>query len=269
MEISSSSSLSLSFFLWWLVCFGGWFIFLVALWQAHIYQGKPLSQLGVRPKGRGLLEWWWHSTTFPPTGVWGYDPILGSFAPLLRIAFHGSAILILSSFIVHIINCSISGGRWNSLFGIPYYDNASLVGRIILLSLGTTAWVYLSACYYVHHRLPGVSVPGGPRPHKIQRQPQWETNDMAFPNQSLLACQAGINDDTPLCTGEPAGRDVWMCPPSSSNKTTNKGRIPEAMVQEMAAGGRTYGIFNPSINPNRYVRTNIHIHAYVFSELLL
>jgi hypothetical protein len=230
-----------------------------AVWQAHRYQGMPLSQLGVRPKGRGVWEWWWNSTfSSKNTGVGGYDPILGSFAPILRIAFHGSIILMLGS-----IGCFVIVTT-TTILGIHQESKVILLEIFVTATTmtTTTTLVYLSACYYVHHRWPGVSVPGGPRPHKIQRQPQWNTNDIPLLLQSSqsLMCQAGINDDTPLCTGEAAGRDVWMCSTTNSqsaasntNKTQHR-HISEAMIQEMAAGGRTYGIFNPSINPNRYVR---------------
>ena len=57
---------------------------------------KNLDQLGLRPHGRNLWEWWLSYNVDAKngaSGIPGYDPILGSFDPSSRAAFHVASML--------------------------------------------------------------------------------------------------------------------------------------------------------------------------------
>jgi hypothetical protein len=101
---------------------------------------------------------------------------------------------------------------------------------------------------------PGVSLPEGPRPHKIQRTPAWpnQTWDLRCDHryaQSQESYDITATEYNVLLTGEPAGRDIWTTATSATRRSLSQQRVDDALVQELASGGRPPG-FNPSVNPN-------------------
>ena len=205
-------------------------------------------------------------------GVFGYDPIQGALSPPLRVLCHISSIFILWGLSM-IIQIPISLDDVSD----TRQDDGDLDGVVttcssLLLNLPMIVWfrgilafsVYLLSFYVFFYVMDGVSVPAGPRPHKIQRIPQWENKTWELTNATdewrcVTASEAhavteaeffvaGTTSAAAL-TGEPSGRDVWTTVAASSSKQR---KVDEAVVQEMASGGRPAG-FNPHVNPNRYV----------------
>ena len=204
--------------------------------------------IGKRPIGRGLWGYLYNGGICAQTGTSGYDPVLGAFSPLTRLLLHWSLILLLWAAVL----CVIPEGAPTS------------VDRGILVSVVGTAVavLYGLVCHFIHHILPGVSIPGGPRPHKIQRIPQWNKGIRPTPSAkgaSLIYSQAVDSHKWTIeerfagtglaFTGEATGRDVWK--PTTAGDKNNKGKsaVDEKVVQELASGGRPWG-FDPSVNPN-------------------
>ncbi|GAX17250.1 cycloartenol synthase [Fistulifera solaris] len=221
-------------------------IAVAALIQASISQGLPLEQLGVRSRGRGLLSWFYHYCV-DGVGVAGYDPILGAFSPPLRVLFHISFVLMLWAVVI---------STYDSLqreFGIRWEFpgmKSEISLSLFLLSLS----IYLFFLFLTQYFLPAVSDPGGPRPHRIQRQPQWENRPIPLP-ESMKQWRCVIAEEShaiteeafgeSLLTGEPFGRDMWTQEPYKSKLKA----VDEKLVHELASGGRSDS-FNPSVNPN-------------------
>jgi hypothetical protein len=146
------------------------------------------------------------------------------------------------------------------------YHSFKFAGFFSLLAYSgnLAAILYGLGCFYVFHVMPGVSVPGGPRPHKIQRHPQWEDKNWEVLEQSrqhryVTADEShyvseGLFAGTcAVISGEPAGRDMWTTETKSvpfTDKKANR-KVDEALVRRMASGGRSYSGFNPHHNPNR------------------
>ncbi len=204
---------------------------------------------GVRSRGRGLLSWFYHYCV-DGVGVAGYDPILGAFSPPLRILFHISAFLMLWSAVISTYDSLQS--EFGILFEIPGIKS-EITSSLFLLSLS----IYLVFLLVTQYLLPAVSDPGGPRPHRIQRQPQWDNRPIPLPGsmkqwrcviaeESHAITEATFGES--LLSGEPFGRDIWTQKPYNSKLKA----VDEKFVHELASGGRT-DIFNPSVNPNRYV----------------
>lgn len=108
---------------------------------------------------------------------------------------------------------------------------------------------YTAVLIILHHILPGVSVPGGPRAHKIQIVPVWPDKEWKVDSPYRYAVAEESHEIThrsssEKLTGEPFGRDIWTTAPLTKKK------VDENLVQQLAAGGREYTGFNPSINPN-------------------
>ncbi|KAL7559052.1 hypothetical protein ACA910_018408 [Epithemia clementina (nom. ined.)] len=225
---------------------GGFGLMVLLLVQATVAQGTPLEQLGKRPKGRGLWGYLYHGVLVSRVGTSGYDPILGSFSPLTRLLLHWSLILILWA----------SALAWLERTVHVDDDDVLVVGSVG----GMVALSYGIVCHVIHHMLPGVSQPGGPRPLKIRRYPQWSKGIRpAAPKQdSLMYAQASKSHKWTVeerfagskvaLTGESIGRDVWKPLPTSSSKNDDS-EVDEKVVQELASGGRPWG-FDPSVNPN-------------------
>lgn len=233
------------------------------------------SHAGVRPKGRGLFSFLYHYL-IDGVGVFGYDPIQGALSPPLRLLCHVSAIFVLWGFMI--------------LYPIPILDFSdhhnhpqflpcpTRMLAIPALNLPTIVWfrgmsalfVYMLSFYDLFYVFDGVSVPSGPRPHKIQRFPRWENKTweltaIASKNWRCVTAQEAhavtearfAGTTNAALSGEPSGRDVWTVAAATtataaapSNKQIN---VDETVVQEMASGGTgTPAGFNPHVNPNRY-----------------
>jgi hypothetical protein len=255
-----------------------------------------LYLLGVRAKGRGLWSYLFHycRATFlnesPTTasyaaaaGVRGYDPILGALSPPLRLLSHLSTVVLLWSAVLFfwpgpavlpdadLFRVSIGGHPWPSSSAAATSSSSFAVVVLTLsfvqsgIAVGLT---YLFFMYLVHHRLRGVSDPGGPRLRKIQRKPTWKDADsslgkaladprfrFATGRASHKATEARFAGTSAALTGEPTGRDIWS-DDGATNDAGGKHRAKrggdERLVKEMASGGRDDGsVFNPSKNPNR------------------
>lgn len=236
----------------------GFSLLVVALLKASLLEGKPLpqlgkqdqpngcvmflsvlnltfisfiSRLGVRPAGTGLL-FYFINFFVHGQGVWGHDPILGAVSPPLRVACHAALVLLL---------CAVA-----TLFTSPSNDLSLFVSIAIAVAYGIFSLV-------VHHVMPGVSVPGGPRPHKIQRVPAWPDQQWSIPKHSLFRYATAqeshdishaVYADHRL-TGEPFGRDIW-----TTAAPTPTRKVDEQLVQQLASGGRDDPGFNPHENPN-------------------
>lgn len=229
--------------------------------------GQPLHQLGQRPKGTGLWSWLFHHLR-DDVGVTGYDSILGSLSPQLRLSFHvglaiswWAALLTLWPTIMTLLletYVSTTGGgrvamKHVCLNGIDL--NVWQSGLTALVMYGVAAWRIAN--------MTGVSVPGGPRPKKIQRQPKWENvahnlSDDTVKGELWKCLVADESHKDTLAkfqskslTGEAAGRQIWSSACAPDNDKTSNRKINEEEVQTMARGGRpTFGSFNASVNPN-------------------
>jgi hypothetical protein len=204
-----------------------------------------------------------HVASSGTIGVSGYDPILGSLSPPLRVSVHASALLVLWAIGLWICPESlVSGVDLIQLGGCT-------LSRSLVLSGLVAASAYGLLQYIVHSQLRGVSNPGGPREHRIQRQPRWTDRSTAIdlnPKQSRSGSpswtyltgrhshewtESRFAGTSAALTGEPVGRDAWApAPPPSPTRV----RVDERLVKELASGGRDDGsVFNPSQNPNRWV----------------
>ena len=204
-----------------------------------------LQTSGKRPKGHGIFSWLYHYYA-DGVGVSGYDPILGALSPPLRVLTHLAAGLLVSAAVI-LLTDIIRETR------VCYESN------ILWATIFTAMGLYLALWWAWMHALPGVSVPGPPRPHKMQRQPAWKNRDIAVALEQWRCVSAGPSHAVTQAvfagtkatlTGEPAGRDLWT--KNANAATTTSGSVNEALVQEMASGGRANAVFNPSLNPNRY-----------------
>lgn len=140
------------------------------------------------------------------TRVLGFDTLRGEFSLLATAGIFGPGIVLLIS----------------SLSGVAL--GAALVGLLAAL-----LW-YLTAMHASH--------PGGPRAHRILREPQWEDRawqlDAGWRCEVAEASHEATHAELPQCptlTGEAAGRQTW-------HRATG------------AAGGAKPPSFNPSVNPN-------------------
>lgn len=204
-------------------------------------------------------------------GICGYDPILGSFSPDLRIMIHCISIIIIwfivLLFTITFIKPDDIAFKSNCIHSIIHIPNTLLIVGSIVISC------YLLWFYYLYHIASGVSLPGPPRKHKIQRKPQW--NDAVIPipsninkyrlsigNESYRITEKLFLGTSASITGEVSGRDIWTnhepiiisTNTTSKNNNNNNVKIDDKLIKEMASGGRSYTGFNPSINPNRYVK---------------
>jgi hypothetical protein len=229
-----------------------------------IYTGKrPLQG-----KGGGLCNYIYYSIK-NNIGVIGYDPVQGALSPILRFLCHCSIFLIVWGMCYRFYCSHFLYNDANGSSTMYYDDNYYIVGGIVLC-------LYTAIMHYIHHIVPGVSIPSGPRPHKIQRIPQWDNRNITLPStntnrystaqESHLITEQLFAGTCGTMTGEPMGRDIWTtnsttatsgvttCTPGKSNNKNNKQQsstINDEMVQLLASGGRSYNGFNPHINPNR------------------
>lgn len=200
-------------------------------------------------------------------GVTGYDPIQGALSPPLRLLAHISAMFFLWSILLLVVPLFILADDGTTSSNSCRYWN---VPDLVWYTAAVTVAVYSAHFAFLFHVLSGVSLPCGPRPHKITRQPAWNNRLIPLPalvqadkfrcayaDDSHEVTQAVFQGTGASLTGEPAGRDIWTGrdkSKSSNSASLNKRiKVDERLVQEMASGGRASG-FNPAINPNRYVR---------------
>ena len=246
---------------------------------------KNLQELGLRPHGKNLWEWWWSynvNAKNGASGIPGYDPILGSFDPSSRAAFHFAAILGFWGFALQIVPlfADETGDDSPSLqicegFLEHIVPSGALVVGIYSFVVG----------FVINYLLPGVSKPGGPRPHKIPRSPQFYKvrtvlSEDALKGWTFLAAEESHKatlkqfDSETLLTGEEAGRQTWfklqndneepatpskrrisglintLLTPVKGKRSSSVNVVDESLVRTMALGGREKPGFEPSVNPN-------------------
>lgn len=218
-----------------------------------------LTFSGRHAAGSGLFTYLYHFYK-RGVGVQGYDPIQGTLSPPLRLRVHAAFCCATWALVLMLLRGLSDFPPFRLL---PEGDWASigLAGAVALFS-------YLLLCFRWHYLLPGVSHPGGPRPHKIQRQPQWENKATSLPSSVVSKWRCVVAQDSHEVTenafrndvneanssynltGEHAGRQIWT---TAANKQGNGKDIPkadEALIQGLACGGRPYQGFNPAVNPN-------------------
>jgi hypothetical protein len=155
--------------------------------------------------------------------------------------------------------------------------------------------LYLLYFYILFHVRPGVSIPSGPRQHKIQRVPQWYNHYWNTTGSRIVQDTVNQHDKNMIgnsekqvlsqhryvtgqeshtiseqlysgctssgMTGEPAGRDMWTTTTTTvatkGMTQTTASTVNDELVISLASGGRNYIGFNPHINPNRYV--DVHV----------
>ena len=253
---------------------------------------KNFNELGLRPHGRNLWGWWWSynvDSQKGPSGIPGYDPILGSFDPSSRAAFHVATILGLWGLTLR-LGDYLDNDDGNIDYSLPRHTCEGFLRDIIPSGLLAMALYSFVVGFLIHYFLPGVSQPGGPRPHKIPRSPKWKDGRSTLSKDILkgwtcLTAEESHEatskqfDSKTLLTGEAAGRQTWfkMQQGDEQNQTSNNngqkspGRffsalfspsklnpnsdadhdvIDESLVQSMALGGRDKPGFEPSLNPN-------------------
>ena len=232
--------------------------------------------LGVRPKGTELWSWFYNYLKDDVGVSIGYDTILGCLSPTLRIAFHlGLSILLWSLLLIvwpTIMSLMIETTYAAAATGASGHKPKIICLNNIDLNIwqaGITAIMLYSFVVWRISNMVGVSVPGGPRQCKIQRQPKWSNTQHKIQDQTLLdgklwKCLVAneSHKDTltkfqsKALTGEAVGRQIWSSSASSS-ATSSLSASEEASIQDMASGGRCtasnkneFGTFNPSKNPN-------------------
>lgn len=232
----------------WVLFAAGFGLGISTLFSGYAFQGNPLPHLGKRPLGTGLFSYLLKHYS-DGVGVWGYDPVLGSFAPPLRFRFHMAASAVSWSALLYLWPVSLIQDRCLSSLG---------VSLSVLQSGAPALLAYSFLQYVIHHLLPAVSHPGGARAHKIQRIPKWDdkaTTLDAFAekwravvaDESHEVTESKFDGTSAKITGESSGRQMWTNAPKQSNAST----VDEKIVKEMAAGGRSDpGKFNPACNPN-------------------
>jgi len=246
---------------------------------------KNLQELGLRPHGKNLWEWWWSynmNAKNGASGIPGYDPILGSFDPSSRAAFHFAAILGLWGFALQIVPLFMNESGDDS----PALQICEGFMQHIVPSGALVVGIYSFVVgFVINYLLPGVSKPGGPRPHKIPRSPQFYKvrtvlAEDALKGWTFLAAEESHKatlkqfDSETLLTGEEAGRQTWfklqndneepatpskrrisglintLLTPVKGKRSSSVDVVDESLVQTMALGGREKPGFEPSVNPN-------------------
>lgn len=185
-------------------------LLLLTCTMTHVLSGSPLSQLGLRPAGRGL--WTYLAGQLSPTrptggirGTWGYDSSLGSHSPAVRVLFHicaycmtWAALLVgpaAFSAVLAVVNhaSASSSEQQQEQCNAGANANADLltITSPSVLSDGIfAAAAYFGGLFLYHMVTPGVSHPGGPREHKIRRMPQWD--DITSNADQDVAAKSGV-----------------------------------------------------------------------------
>jgi len=239
-----------------------------------------LKELGLRPHGKNLWEWFWNYNNLSggaknnkgggPTGIPGYDPILGSFDPSSRTAFHFATIMGLWGIILQI------GSRFLSFFSTSSSTSTTSVCEEFqdvlpsgLMAIGLYMFV---VCFVINYLLPGVSKPGGPRPAKIQRIPKWKDGRTTLSEEELIgwtfltaeesheATSKQFNSST-LLTGEAAGRQTWFkqlqqqegqkgTPDRKDENDSGGGGVGNFLANLLSPGKKNWRIRNNKIKLN-------------------
>jgi squalene/oxidosqualene cyclase-like protein len=200
---------------------------------------------GLRSPGTGLVGYFLHFCFTKRVGVHGHDPILGALSPPLRVGIHVAACLYLWALyllLIPIVTPTFAVFNWET-------STATSIG---LLAFLTYALGYLA----VQTLLPGVSDPGPPRAHKIQRQPKWNNVTTHIPNNKWRCVVAQESHQATkdrvgvALMGEPAGRDSWT---TATTTTDDESIVNNSnnndLIEQLARGGRPAG-FNAHLNPN-------------------
>ena len=119
-----------------------------------------------------------------PSGIPGYDPILGSFDPSSRAAFHVATILGLWGLTLR-LGDYLDNDDGNNDYSLPRHTCEGFLRDIIPSGLLATTLYSFVVGFLIHYFLPGVSKPGGPRPHKIPRSPKWKDGRSTLPKDIL------------------------------------------------------------------------------------
>jgi squalene/oxidosqualene cyclase-like protein len=143
--------------------------------------------VGNRPRGRGLASWLYHYNVDGIGFVEGYDPVQGALAPPLRLRLHVAAWTgtwalshwFTQSFLVANNNNFINNNNNNisNTAECPGLVDASFWSCAVVSLV-----VYAALVHLVQSVRPGVSVPGGPRPHRMQRKPVWDNVTTTLPH---------------------------------------------------------------------------------------
>ena len=144
-------------------------------------------------------------------GIQGYDTIQGALSPPLRVSAHGAGTIFLWGVMVLFTDATVTSCENTE------QDYFWTTGIVALAS-------YLGLVWFLHHCLPGVSAPGGPRAKPIQRQPKWDDKTHKLDSSitkkwKCLVAQESHHDTWQKfegceqeLTGEPAGRQTWSIP---------------------------------------------------------
>lgn len=179
-------------------------LLLLTCTMTHVLSGSPLSQLGLRPAGRGL--WSYLAGQLSPArptggirGTWGYDSSLGSHSPVARVLFHVCAFcvawaaLLLGpaalSAVLAVVHPSASSEQQAEQCSADS-DLLTITSPSVLSDGILAAAAYFGGLFLYHMVTPGVSHPGGPREHKIRRMPQWD--DITSNADQDVAAKSGV-----------------------------------------------------------------------------
>jgi len=198
---------------------------------------RNLSELGLRPHGKNLWEWWWSynvNAKNGASGIPGYDPILGSFDPSSRSAFHVAAMLGTWGFILQMASRFVDEGNSDIHQGPSMHVCEDFLRDVVPSGLFAISLYSFVVGFSIHYLLPGVSRPGGPRPHKIRRNPKWVDGRIALSKDILkgwtfLTAEESHEatskqfDSELLLTGESAGRQTWFKLEQQDNKNEGEG----------------------------------------------
>lgn len=234
---------------------------------ATIFSDQGLSQLGLRPHGRNFWTWLYNyclGSKARGGGMFGYDCIQGAMSPPLRVACHISATLMVWSMVVFVVG-GLGGGSYGDHssnkqqqpWGVstPTFVSSSdqqyCEASTVVSSAFVATAIYGAVMYIIHHVLPSVSMPGGPRAHKIQRQPQWPGGGVKLPKQLVDGYQCLVADESHKATsdkffieisngcgqltGEAAGRQTWF--KQETNLNIDEGNDAKSSNPRAGGGG--------------------------------
>jgi len=223
-------------------------------------RGQKIKGLGLRPHGKNLWEWWWTynvNAKNGASGIPGYDPILGSFDPSSRAAFHVAVILGLWGFILQIGSFLEDKNSYDIINSSSIYVCKGFLEDILPSGLLVISLYSFVIGFLIHYLLPGVSKPGGPRPHKIPRSPKWKDDRVALSKDDLqgwmlLTAEESHEatskqfDSETLLTGEVAGRQTWFKLQRKDNKLEDNRDENVNTNDQKGVGGFFSNLLSPS-----------------------
>ena len=207
------------------------------------------SFAGERPHGTNVVVWFVNALRHN-VGTKGYDPILGALHPGLRLLAHASAMLVLWGVACLVVPTSSSSASCQFLL---FWETESSVTHLGCVIVGL--YILWSALFTFF--LPGVSMPGGPRSHKIQRQPKWDNINSKLDPEVVSKWRCAVAQDSHAVTynqfgadlsGEPAGRQMWTTEPVTDRSTPSSSDAPASpgrnfiskVVGTLASPGRKH-----------------------------